>query len=306
METNKKAFMIGMFMLLSVILMIILVGVIGSGAFFSNKVKYVMYFNESVKGLRKGAKVAFKGVSIGEVVEVNIVLDQKTYVAENQIIVQVDRNRLKTYNDSLFDFGYGVKKMTKMLIDKGLKAQLQMESIVTGVLMINLDFNNNVPIKLLDHNTDYIEIPTMTSGLSQITQTLNKIPLEQMLSKLAKILDNVDELTSNNSISNITKDLDATIRNLKKATSEIGKVFEKLDGEIIPIMNNVNEMVKNADDTFKEFKLVVDNLEGMTDSDSKFRHQLDKTMESMARASKAVETLTDYLNRHPNAVIYGK
>ena len=306
MDTNKKALLIGTFVVLITSLFVVSVGVLGSGSFFTNKVKYILYFDESVKGLRKGAKVAFKGVTVGEVHEVNIVLNQVSFEAVNQVVVQIDRNRLKSYDDRLFDFGYGVKKMTQKLIDKGLKAQLQMESIVTGVLMINLDFYNNTPPKFIDKNGEYIEIPTMPSGLSQITQTLNKIPLDHILNKVSKIVDNLEELTSDDAISNIINNLDKTIKNLEKATSEVNSVFKKVDDEILPIMKNLDEMVKEAKETFIELRGVTSNLNDMSSDDSKFRYDLAKTMEALKRASKSVETLTDYLNRNPNAVIYGK
>lgn len=306
MDTNKKALLIGTFIVLITTIFVILVGVIGSGSFITNKVKYIMYFDESVKGLRKGAKVAFKGVTVGEVVEINIVLYQDTFVAANQVLVQIDRNRLKSYDDKLFDFGYGVKKMSQKLIDKGLKAQLQMESIVTGVLMINLDFYENIPIKLVDKNKDYIEIPTTPSGVSQIMQALNKFPADDLISKISKILDNLDGLTSDRKIASIIKNLDATIMNLEKASDGISKVFNKVDGEIVPIMKNLDDMIKEAKETFTELKDVTHNLDDMSSDDSKFRYDLEKTMEALKRASKSVETLTDYLNRNPNAVIYGK
>ena len=306
MDTNKKALLIGIFIVLITAIFIISVGVLGSGSFFTNKVKYIMYFNDSVKGLKKGAKVAFKGVTVGEVHEINIILNQASFEAVNQVVVQIDRNRLKSYDDRLFDFGYGVKKMTQKLIKKGLKAQLQMESIVTGVLMINLDFDNKYPPNFVDKNGDYIEIPTLPSGLSQITQTLNKIPLDHILSKFSKILDNLEKVTSNDAISNIIDNLDKTIKNLENATNEVNSVFKKVDVEILPIMKNLDEMVKEAKETFIELKDVTANLNDMSSDDSKFRYDLEKTMEALTRASKSVETLTDYLNRNPNAVIFGK
>ena len=306
MDTNKKALLIGTFIVFITAIFIMSVGVLGSGSFFTNKVKYIMYFNDSVKGLKKGAKVAFKGVTVGEVHEINIVLNQASFEAVNQVVVQIDRNRLKSYDDKLFDFGYGVKKMTQKLIKKGLKAQLQMESIVTGVLMINLDFDNKFPSNFVDKNGDYIEIPTLPSGLSQITQTLNKIPLDHILSKFSKILDNLEKVTSNDAISNIIDNLDKTIKNLENATNEINSVFKKVDVEILPIMKNLDEMVKEAKETFIELKDVTANLNDMSSDDSKFRYDLEKTMEALTRASKSVETLTDYLNRNPNAIIFGK
>ncbi|MDD7474175.1 MAG: MlaD family protein [Pseudomonadota bacterium] len=306
MDTNKKALLIGTFIVFITAIFIMSVGVLGSGSFFTNKVKYIMYFNDSVKGLKKGAKVAFKGVTVGEVHEINIVLNQASFEAVNQVVVQIDRNRLKSYDDRLFDFGYGVKKMTQKLIKKGLKAQLQMESIVTGVLMINLDFDNKFPSNFVDKNGDYIEIPTLPSGLSQITQTLNKIPLDHILSKFSKILDNLEKVTSNDAISNIIDNLDKTIKNLENATNEVNSVFKKVDVEILPIMKNLDEMVKEAKETFIELKDVTANLNDMSSDDSKFRYDLEKTMEALTRASKSVETLTDYLNRNPNAIIFGK
>ena len=71
-------------------------------------------------------------------------------------------------------------------------------------------------------------------------------------------------------------------------------------------MKNLDEMVKEAKETFIELKDVTANLNDMSSDDSKFRYDLEKTMEALTRASKSVETLTDYLSRNPNAIIFGK
>ncbi|MGI6680022.1 MAG: MlaD family protein [Bdellovibrionota bacterium] len=309
METNKKALLIGIFAFVMVVLFILSIGVLGSGVLFSNKVNFIMYFDESVKGLRKGGKVAFKGVSVGEVLEVNIVFDSSSFEAINQVIVQIDKDRLKTEDDTLFNFGFNMKKMTRTLIKKGLKAQLQMESIVTGVLMINLDFDTNVPIKLREKNDNIlniVEIPTKPSGLTQITQTLDKIPVDEMLSKFSNILNNIEKLTETNSLSEVLKNLDDTIKSLKQASDNASKVLKKVDSEILPIMQNASKMVDNANKTFEDLREVAENLNDITKDDSKLKYQLEKTLEATERAAKSIETLTDYLARHPNSVLYGK
>ncbi len=306
METNKKSLLIGIFIVGAVAIFVALIWILGSGLIFSNNITYVMYFNESAKGLRKGAKVAFKGVSVGEVSEVNVILDSQTFLAKNQVIVTIDKNRLKTNSDNMFDFGMSAKKITNLLIKKGLRAQLQTESIVTGVLMINLDFDKSIPIKLSGKNEDFIEIPTKPSGLSQITQTLDKIKFDQAISKLTQILDNVDQFTSKGTLGKTIENLNVAVVELQKTTKQIGSVFEKMNGKISPIMDDVKMMTENASKTFEELQEFTNGLNGMVGDDSKFRYKLEETIESIDRASKSLSTLSDYLTRNPEAIIYGK
>lgn len=306
METNKKSLLIGLFIVATSTIFVVLIWILGSGLIFSNKITYVMYFNESVKGLRKGAKVAFKGVSVGEVQEVNVILDSQTFLAKNQVIVTIDKNRLKTNNEDLFDFGMSTKKMTNLLVDKGLRAQLQTESIVTGVLMINLDFDKTVPVKLFGRNEDFIEIPTKPSGISQITQTLDKIQFDQAIAKLMKILDNLDNFTSQASLGSTIKNLDSAIVELQKTTSYAGNVLKKVDKEIDPLVVDVKDVIQNTTQTFKDLQKTINGLNDIVGEDSKTKYKLEETIESINRASKSISTLTDYLTRHPDAVIYGK
>ena len=142
-QANKTA--IGAFVVVAVALGVAAIIVFGSGKFFVKKDVYVAYFPGSVKGLRVGAPVVFRGVKIGEVTQIRLYADRRENIVQIPVILEVDPGNFKNMGPP----EENRREYLEKVIKSGLRAQLQMQSLVTGQLMINVDFYPDKPATVI-------------------------------------------------------------------------------------------------------------------------------------------------------------
>lgn len=239
---------------------------------YRNTLKYVMYFNGSVRGLTEGAPVQLRGIPIGRVTSVNLELDKKTAEIRIPVVVELEPDRIKEVDNQP-----NVSDMDIMtqLIKKGLRAQLQTGSLLTGQLLVDLDFHPGSKIVLNANNSGYTEFPTTVSSFDQFTQSAQKI-----MDKVAKLP--LDTLTAE--MNNALLSLQGTS---KAATG---------------MLAGAGETLHNVDNTMNSAQKVLTSLE----PGSMTHYELDKLLRELTQAASSVKQLTDYLEQHPEALIRGK
>ncbi|MFI3180835.1 MAG: MlaD family protein, partial [Methylococcales bacterium] len=159
---------------------------------YTNTLNYVMYFNGSVRGLTEGAPVQLRGYPVGKVLNVSLELDEKTTEIRIPVIVELQPERIKDVNP---DIKILPQEIISQLIEKGLRAQLQTGSLLTGQLLVDLDFHPKSKITLNSSHSFYPEFPTTASSLDQFTHSANiimdkiaKLPLENLTVEINKTL----------------------------------------------------------------------------------------------------------------------
>src|SRR6516165_10178692 len=219
---------IGVFVMGSLALIIAALAVLGSGQLFKQSHKFICFFQGSVNGLKVGAAVKVRGVEIGSVSEIRLRplpsegrLKPSVYaLAPLPVIIDIDQTQLKAQGAS----GAALQPQEfNALVKRGLRAQLSTESILTGLLYIDLDIHPNAPLHLmLEQGTGgYSEIPTVPTDIEQIRDVAMK--------ELAK-LQNVDFVKLTESITNAgnaatnllsSPDVKATLESLQVATKNL-------------------------------------------------------------------------------------
>ncbi len=170
MAKQANRMMIGGFVVMAVLLLAASLVVFGSGKFFQKTNKYVLYFNESIKGLSVGAPVLFQGVQVGSVISITIQADLDKMQTQIPIIIEIEPDR--------FHVRAGMRNYREVaakLIEKGLRAELVMQSFITGQLMIGLDFNSDtgicyLPAQIDKDFKDYVVIPTCPSTAEKLAR----------------------------------------------------------------------------------------------------------------------------------------
>ena len=165
MSNPKSKAVIGAFVVGAVILAVVGVLILGGGEFLKKKLTFIMFFDRSVKGLKVGAPVVFHGVEIGTVKEVAVRANTKDWTFKIPVIVEIDPS---TYRDP--DLQIDQKEALPFMIEKGLRATLEMQSMVTGMLQVDLDFKPDTEPKLEGGDLPYPEIPTTASGVEKFTK----------------------------------------------------------------------------------------------------------------------------------------
>jgi paraquat-inducible protein B len=322
MNGNANKAIIGAFVLGALTLLVVGVLVFGSGKLFSDTRKFVVYFDGSVKGLNVGSPVMFRGVKIGSVSDIQIAFDSQEMATLIPIIIGIERDK--------FRGGETDRNYVQELIDKGLRAQLQTQSIVTGQLAVYLDFFPDSPVVLRGTGTEYPEIPSILSKSEELQKTLAELPLEDLVEKTHSAMEGIDRLVNSPELHAAVRSLDTTakeiqemVRNLDREIRVLGQESRKTtlaatsafsqmeqfmameEGTTGEIARSINETMLEARATFAKTEETLEALR-QTASDERSSYQLQQTLREMAAAARSVNTLVDYLERHPEALLRGK
>jgi len=237
-QANKKA--VGAFVLVALALGVAAIIIFGSGKFFAKKSEYVAYFQGSVKGLSVGAPVVFRGVKIGQVTKIMIYADEREQTFEIPVFMEIDPESFK----ALEPVAESREQFLQALIKKGLRAQLQMQSLVTGQLMINIDFYPNSPARIIDGQNmkipkDVIEIPTIETPLQKIEKTLQELPISEIVTSISASLQGIERIVTSG---DVTKSLD----NLKQSMDDIRSLAQHLNDKVDPLSADLSQTLKDA------------------------------------------------------------
>ncbi len=327
MSRQASKTLIGAFILGALVLVVAGVVVFGSGKFLRKVNKDVMFFEGSVKGLQIGAPVVFRGVQIGHVTNILLEVNARNLTAFVPVYTEIYPQKIVPIGENLsYDPRY-----LQALIDKGLRAQLQLQSFVTGQLMVNLDFYPNTPIRLVGLEKKYHEIPTIPSGLEQLTKRLEELPLREIADRLNETLAGINRLVNSRdlqasigSLAKMLKDSDALVKNLN---AEVGPLAANIKGttaaarsafvqaektlrfdEGAPgqIASGIKETLSSADATLKETRRAVENINVVAVQNANLGYDISRTLEQIAELSRSIRVLADYLERHPEALLRGK
>ncbi len=186
-KANKTA--IGAFVVGAVILSILAIAVFGLGALFDRSDKYVLYFDASIKGLSVGAPVIFKGVKIGNVSDISLMYDPKTKNVLIPVIIDVELARVKGVPE---DLGY---PDYLVLVEKGLRARLEVQNFITGQLMIEFDFYPEKPVKFFGLTKKYPELPALPIS-PDIFEIMEEIPLKEISNNLNQAVVGINKLVN--------------------------------------------------------------------------------------------------------------
>ena len=160
----------------------------GPGGLLSNTEPYVLYFDSSVKGLNIGSPVRFRGVKIGQVKEINVKVRPRDFNFHIPVVIEIETSRIETDGSelSLFDtLRTGLQGNTPIqtLVNKGLRARLELDSLVTGQLYVNFDMFPDTPVRLAGYSAEHLELPTLASNMGEITKAFEDLPLRQLAGK---------------------------------------------------------------------------------------------------------------------------
>lgn len=246
---------------------------------YSNTLKYVMYFNGSVRGLTEGAPVQLRGIPVGRVTEISLELDKKNAELRIPVIVELEPDRVNVVHEEVKVTNQDI---LEQLINKGLRAQLQVGSLVTGQLLIDLDFHPGSKRVNHDNHTVYPEFPTTASSLEEIAHSAQII-----LDKMAKLpLDKVTD--------EMNKSMVALQDTSKAATRMLGTA----DGTLA----TASQTLAKAGGTIQSAQQVLSTLE----PGSTGYYEFHKLLQELSQTTRSVKQLTDYLEQHPESLLRGK
>ena len=215
-KANKT--LIGAFVVGAVGLFILAIIIFGSGTLFKQSDKYVLFFDGSIKGLSEGAPVIFRGVKVGNVADIGLLYNKKDKTVLIPVVIDVELLRVKGVPDKLGYPDY------KQLIKEGLRAKLEIQSFITGQLMIGLDFHPDKPVKLYDVARKYPELPALPIS-PDIFDVMNELPVKEIADDLEQTVNGINRLVNSEGISELEK----TMREVSQAARSTRLLTEYLE-----------------------------------------------------------------------------
>jgi len=243
---------------------------------YSIRRRFLLYFDQSVRGLVPGSPVEFRGIRIGEVQDVKLVYDPDSGTARVPVVIEIEPERITVAGAQDTD----ISDRPAKLVARGMRAQLRSSNLLTGQLAVDLDFHPNAPPAAIGSDGAYPELPTIPS------------PLEQITSSVADILDRVGQVP----IEKIGQDLASALTKLDETLVELRGMSELANREIAP---KLLATLANAERTLA-------STESLVEPDSATGRELRRLIGELAEAARSVRLLADHLEQHPEDLLRGK
>lgn len=307
MARKASAAATGAFVLGAVVIAIIGLAILGSGRLFQSARRYVLFFDGSVNGLSVGAAVKLNGVQIGTVDRIMLAFGPELKRPRIPVVIAIDRDRLEEEEDLGLGSFTGSTKQVQELVDRGLRGQLNAQSLVTGILYVELTMRPGTKPRLVKFNpTGYPQIPTMSNTLQQATKVLNevlneleKVDFEQLFASIRKTLRGIDDLANSPELRSALASLDEMMQHVKRVAMTI-------DEHASPMMQSLRRASESASLAFDDLGRTTAKLDDLIDPESPLLVHLQDSLAELERAARAVQQLASSIDRDPSSLLYGK
>jgi len=331
---SKKAHptVIGGFVVGAIVLLAAAVALFGGKQLFVERNQYVAYFDEGTQGLRVGANVLMNGVRIGYVSEIALLVDAQSLNTLTRVKLELlPDTYIQTLDGVPVAEGMEVSIGHDWLIDKaGLRAQLGVESFITGQLLIELAFRPDTLAQLRGVDSDLPEIPTVRSNMQELLDNLQDwmadiqsgIDISEIGERVESILEGIDELAhsgdlraslaglneliNDESLQNLSASLDTVLADLQTTLREATRLFRDAGGDVDGLVTDLKPAIAGLTATLAEAESVLAAARAQLDGTSPQIYQLESTLRELEGAAIAVREFFDYLERNPEALIRGK
>ncbi len=329
MKTKISPAVVGLFVIGALLLIIVALLSFGGVNFFSKPQRFVVYFDESIHGLDLGSPVKLRGVRVGRVVDLNI----RYNAVANQSVVAVtsEFNRNMMIDDQGQAIDVSDRPRLQALIDHGLRAQLGVMGLATGLLFVELDFYDphQYPAGAPTGDSRYIVMPAVPSTISEYQASLTEIlsdlrrvdfsglsrNLNAVLTTANQKLQAVDTahlsehwIKTAEALEEMAKDpeIKKTFANLSAAGNDVRTLIARLDSQVQPTSDKLAQTLDEARKALAAFDAAAVSTQHFIAAQSGLGEETDRTLEQFREAAAAVQRLADFLERNPNAIITGR
>jgi paraquat-inducible protein B len=286
--------LIGAFVLGGIGLAVVAVLLLGGRQWFKRPVTCLMAFDGNVAGLTVGSPVSFRGVQLGTVSSIQLRYNTTLII----VLAQIDPSRIRGAPGVITQAR--VAQSIEDGVKNGLRAQLQVQSLLTGQLYVGLDYYPDTPARLTGIEKDTCEIPTIPTALAQIQDQMKKImaeleqvPLKKIVESAASTIEGVDKLVRSPELARAVKTLDATLIDLQG-------LIRTVNARVDPTARALQATLEQAQRTIDEVGRDVRTLVGDLDAQVKpLAASLEATSDSartlMVDAQKTLKSLDERL-----------
>ncbi|HEY8231193.1 MAG TPA: MlaD family protein [Vicinamibacteria bacterium] len=319
-KTHPRA--VGVFVLGAIALVLAAIVLLSSGNWFEPKSMFTVFFPGSVRGLNKGAAVTFRGVKIGEVKDVTAFLTgQDQPPIQIEVVIEIRTNVVEVPEGVARPFaGADPDSLARGLIERGVRARMMSQSMLTGQKYIDLDFLPKEPARLAGLRRNYPELPTTPTAMERLEDRAEEIfakladlPLDQVLDDLRKALQSLRDVLASPDLRGTlagthraSRALEPAIADARLAIGDARKLLQSLDVHVDGVGGDARRTLEETRAALETSRRALESLERTLTGADQVRVQSAETLEELSRAMKAIRNLVDYIQTHPEAVLQGK
>ena len=320
----NRATVIGAFVLGGIGVAVAAILFFGTFRLFTHTTRAVVFFEGSIGGLSPGAPVAFRGVRIGSVASTALIVDRGDLKTRIPVYLEIDPERV-----TLTGLPAGPQSAPSLprLVEAGLRAELTMQSLVTGQMQVELDLRPDTPARLIGAGAaDVPEIPAIPSDFEELRQQLVRTPIAETVAQAARTLGAIEKLANR-----IDAELDpltaSAQRTLGSATDTLvtaGASIQRLQEDATATLEDVRALVHDghrqldnrsrelsrvllsADQALHSANTLMDSADSLVARRSPARTNLEAALRDLADTARALRGFSQTVERNPNALLLGR
>ncbi len=316
--SKSKSVVIGAFIVGAILLVFIALLFFSGGQLFSHKERVIMYFEGSVQGLQIGAPIKIKGVVLGEItdIQINFQSDDKNVLTAVTAELGLQRINRKGANVD--------RDFFEEAITRGLRAQLNFQSFLTGLLYVELDFFPTMPAQLYGFQKDILELPTVGTEFDEISKNLQDLNIKGLVNNLEKLSANIAKLVESGALENtlgsvknaadsidsaavsLRTDINTLSHDLTNTSNELTTLLRSLNEQTPAMAKMVNGTLIQLQQSLTQFNNTAQSLETTFAEDSPLVYQLNQTLKQVSQSATALRDLSETLEQQPESILRGK
>jgi paraquat-inducible protein B len=314
---------IGLFLIGAIVLAVAGTATLASTTFFERRSTFISFFQESVNGLERGAPVKFQGVPVGSVTELLIQIDERDKTFQVPVQYEIDVTRLTTQMGAFVNLAQA--PVLRQQVADGLRAQLQMESIVTGQLYIELTYRTDAaPPEFESRPTAWPEIPTTPSLLAalgtgagslvadmmkillQVNQMLEEVNMPEINSAVVASAQAVERLVDSPEIRAALRQVPGMTSQVNRTMAEVELLAQRAGAAIEPMQSQVDSATTEMVATLQSLRRTLEDTQGLLSTDTGLGFGLQQALASLRDAATALSLLATSLEQNPDMLLRGK
>ena len=321
---QPNATLIGVFVLGAMALIVAAIFFFGSGRLLKERFAAVSYFHGSVTGLRVGAPVTYRGVRVGEVKAIGVVLAPDMTPSMVQVNMELVPETVRAQGTTPIP----VSNLLRPLLERGLSARLVMQSFVTGQLQVELDVRPGIQTSRSGVASDVPEIPTVPSPFQALAEQLETLDIAAALTSVQRALGSLDALLANPAVKKSIDDLPAligdtrrTMRTIEREVVGFSAAGQRALGEAVPALQKTlvsvqslsERLERESADTlgaargvFQNANTAVDGANTLLDPRGQTVIQLQSAVEDLAATTARLRRFSERVDRDPAVLLRGR
>ena len=259
----------------------------GQNAGFTDKLPFEALFTNNARGLGVGAPVEFLGIQVGTVTDIALQLDPASGKTSVRVRFDVEPQRIGQATQSGEN---NPEAVAGRLVARGMRAELQSSSLLTGQMVLALDLVPDAPPAKATRDGKWIVVPSVGGGfdsiiasVSAITAKLDRLPIEE-----------------------ISANLNATLRSANGALAGVDQLARTTNQDLAPALRRLPETTTELNETLANANRFLTQADRSYGGDSHFARELERAMGELGDTARSVRQLADFLDRHPEALLRGR